>query len=72
MFSESVVEEQIFFVVSPKDIVIARLRDQDDHITWLLEQDMFEVGRNCSRRIHQVSWCDQFWLQSKIHFDHLY
>ena len=40
---EAIIEENMYFIVSPKDIVIARQRDQDDHITWLLEHEMFEV-----------------------------
>ncbi|XP_048239189.1 vacuolar protein sorting-associated protein 41 homolog [Haliotis rufescens] len=41
---ESIVEENLFYIVSPKDIVLARLRDQDDHITWLLEHEQFEAA----------------------------
>ena len=33
--------ENLFYVVSPKDIVIARPRDLDDHISWLLERERF-------------------------------
>jgi len=35
----------MYFIVSPKDIVTARQRDEDDHITWLLEHEMFVVSR---------------------------
>ena len=42
-FPEAISDENIFFIVSPKDIVVSRQRDQDDHITWLLEHEMFEV-----------------------------
>ncbi|CAG0885065.1 unnamed protein product [Darwinula stevensoni] len=31
-------EEGLYFIVSPKDVVIGKLRDTDDHIDWLLEQ----------------------------------
>ena len=30
-------------IVSPKDVVVALQRDQDDHITWLVEHHKFEV-----------------------------
>ena len=40
-------EENLFYILSPKDIVVAKLRDQDDHLAWLLEHEMFEV------RVHQ-------------------
>ena len=39
---ENVQEESLFYIVSPKDIVLARPRDLDDHVSWLMERDMFE------------------------------
>lgn len=33
--------ESLFFVVSPKDVVVARPRDLDDHVSWLLERAMY-------------------------------
>ena len=36
---ESVSEDNHFFIISPKDVVVAKPRDQDDHVTWLLEHD---------------------------------
>ncbi|CEP10790.1 hypothetical protein [Parasitella parasitica] len=35
------VEEDMFYVMGPKDLIAARSRDQDDHIEWLLEHDRF-------------------------------
>jgi len=37
-------DDGMYFIVSPKDIVTARQRDEDDHITWLLEHEMFVVS----------------------------
>jgi len=34
--------ENIFYIVSPKDVVMAKPRDLDDHITWLLERERYE------------------------------
>ncbi|ORY04934.1 vacuolar protein sorting-associated protein 41 [Basidiobolus meristosporus CBS 931.73] len=34
--------EDLFYVASPKDIVVAKLRDLEDHVTWLLERQMYE------------------------------
>ncbi|KNC77974.1 hypothetical protein SARC_09577 [Sphaeroforma arctica JP610] len=34
-------EEHIYFVVSPKDIVVARQRDSDDHVSWLLDHEKY-------------------------------
>ncbi|ESO87990.1 hypothetical protein LOTGIDRAFT_126722, partial [Lottia gigantea] len=39
---ECIPEENLFYILSPKDIVVAKLRDLDDNITWLLEHEMFE------------------------------
>ncbi|CAG5117731.1 unnamed protein product, partial [Candidula unifasciata] len=39
---ESIAEENLYFIVSPKDVVVARLRDQDDHITWLMDHGRYE------------------------------
>ena len=43
MFAECLADENTYFIVSPKDIVEARQRDEDDHISWLIERQMFEV-----------------------------
>lgn len=45
---EHVEEEQLFYIVSPKDIVIARPRDLDDNITYLLEREDFEKALSLS------------------------
>ncbi|XP_031367642.1 vacuolar protein sorting-associated protein 41 homolog isoform X1 [Apis dorsata] len=51
-------EENRFFIVSPKDIVIASLYDADDRIEWLLNHRKFEQaleavtvnnGKNCKK-----------------------
>ncbi|CAG8437651.1 9040_t:CDS:10 [Rhizophagus irregularis] len=34
--------EDMFYVVSPKDLVLAKPRDLDDHISWLLERSRYE------------------------------
>ena len=31
----------VYFIVSPKDLVVARPRDFDDHISWLLDRRLF-------------------------------
>lgn len=35
---ESSEGESLFYIVSPRDVVVAKERDQDDHIDWLLER----------------------------------
>ncbi|KAL3832067.1 hypothetical protein ACJMK2_023745 [Sinanodonta woodiana] len=39
---ESIQQENLFYIISPKDVVVARQRDQDDHIEWLVEHERFE------------------------------
>ncbi|MBN3324662.1 VPS41 protein, partial [Atractosteus spatula] len=34
--------ESLFYIISPKDIVVAKERDQDDHIDWLLEKKKYD------------------------------
>jgi len=41
---ECLPDDGTYFIVSPKDIVTARQRDEDDHISWLLEHEMFVVS----------------------------
>jgi hypothetical protein len=33
-----------FYVISPQDIVVAKPRDESDHITWLIEQKQYEAA----------------------------
>ncbi|KAF0294963.1 Vacuolar protein sorting-associated protein 41 [Amphibalanus amphitrite] len=35
-------DEGTFFVLAPSDVIVARPRDTDDHIEWLLEHHRFE------------------------------
>lgn len=41
--AECLPDENLYFIVSPKDVVVAKLRDQDDHISWLMEHGRYEV-----------------------------
>ncbi|KAL7751037.1 Vacuolar protein sorting-associated protein 41 [Sorochytrium milnesiophthora] len=34
--------EPLFFIMSPKDIVVVKPRDVNDHIAWLMKRDLFE------------------------------
>lgn len=31
--------ESMYYIVAPRDIVLARPRDRDDHLAWLLERE---------------------------------
>ncbi|XP_013388215.1 vacuolar protein sorting-associated protein 41 homolog [Lingula anatina] len=39
---ESIIEENLFYIISPKDVVVAKPRDLDDHLDWLLQHEMYE------------------------------
>ncbi|XP_006824071.2 vacuolar protein sorting-associated protein 41 homolog [Saccoglossus kowalevskii] len=39
---EHVESENLFYIVSPKDIVVAKPRDLDDHVAWMMDHDKFE------------------------------
>ncbi|XP_061193823.1 vacuolar protein sorting-associated protein 41 homolog isoform X5 [Saccostrea echinata] len=39
---ETISDENLFYIVSPKDIIVSKERDIDDHVTWLLDHEDFE------------------------------
>jgi len=39
---EYLLDDKHYFIMSPKDVVLGRPRDEDDHIEWLLEHEQFE------------------------------
>lgn len=43
VFAEYSEGESLFYIISPRDVVVAKERDQDDHIDWLLEKKKYEV-----------------------------
>ena len=45
--------EDVFFVVSPADVVIVRPRDQADHIQWLVARERFEEALSAAGEIEK-------------------
>ena len=43
LYTEWSEEQAIYLIVSPKEIIVAKQRDMDDHIQWRVEHEMFEV-----------------------------
>ena len=41
---ESLIDDGIYFIVSPRDIIFGKQREDDDHITWLLERKKFSAA----------------------------
>eukprot|EP01083_Nonionella_stella_P289010 983564_1 len=66
--------ESLFYVISPKDIVLARPRDADDHIDWLLDEGralfeeayVFAKERARSLKRHDLGQLGQRYLESLI------
>ncbi|XP_063964242.1 vacuolar protein sorting-associated protein 41 homolog [Lytechinus pictus] len=46
-------DEGVFYIVSPKDVVVARQRDMDDHIKWLIDQEKYEEALSEARIHHK-------------------
>lgn len=42
-YLDSLAEEGLYFILSLKDFVVAKPRNEDDHIAWLLEHERFKV-----------------------------
>ncbi|CAG8436458.1 3839_t:CDS:10 [Diversispora eburnea] len=52
--------EDMFYVVSPKDLVLAKPRDLDDHISWLLDRYRYEEALSTLKEA-------QAWGGSKVY-----
>lgn len=39
---EYLYEDNLYFIISPKDVVIAKPKEEDDHIEWLVSKKKFE------------------------------
>ncbi|XP_033218064.1 vacuolar protein sorting-associated protein 41 homolog [Belonocnema kinseyi] len=68
---DCLIEENRFFIVSPKDLVVASLYDADDRIQWLLDHGKFEKaleavtingGKDCKHTKTDVG---------RVYLDHL-
>ncbi|RMX42402.1 hypothetical protein pdam_00004865, partial [Pocillopora damicornis] len=46
--AKNVVEENLFYIVSPKDLVLAKPRNIDDHIKWLMDHGKYEEALSVS------------------------
>ncbi|XP_050315516.1 vacuolar protein sorting-associated protein 41 homolog [Anthonomus grandis grandis] len=57
---EVLLEENVFFIVAPKDVVIASPYDLDDRIQWFIQHNKFEEAleilmHNDTRKVHKHS-----------------
>eukprot|EP00094_Tigriopus_californicus_P000945 TCALIF_00915-PA protein Name:"Similar to VPS41 Vacuolar protein sorting-associated protein 41 homolog (Homo sapiens)" AED:0.03 eAED:0.03 QI:173/0.5/0.66/1/1/1/3/0/890 len=47
---ESLVDDKFYFIVSPRDVVLGKPRDPDDHVDWLLEHEKFQEALTCAEK----------------------
>lgn len=39
---QNLIDDRLYFIISPNDVVIGKSREPDDHISWLIEKNRFE------------------------------
>ncbi|XP_044728250.1 vacuolar protein sorting-associated protein 41 homolog [Chrysoperla carnea] len=69
-YLDVLIEENRFFIVSPKDIVIASPYDIDDRIQWLINHNKFEDAMDALCGSHDVKRYDMVSL-GKLYLDYL-
>lgn len=42
-----------YFVISPKDVVVVRTRDESDHVDWLIEREKFEEALEVAEKLEK-------------------
>jgi tetratricopeptide (TPR) repeat protein len=56
---QNLIEDRLYFIIAPNDVVIGKPREPDDHISWLIEKNRFEQAladaRHHSDRLHKHS-----------------
>ncbi|WVR07632.1 hypothetical protein IAU60_004674 [Kwoniella sp. DSM 27419] len=45
--------EEIFFVISPADVIVVRPRDEVDHIDWLVERERYEEALSAAEELQK-------------------
>ena len=65
--------ENTFFIVTPRDIIVARPTDIDDHIQWLVDRKKYEEAliiaegdTNSSQKIKNIVAVGQKWMHDLI------
>jgi len=47
-------DEEVFFVVSPSDVIVVRPRDETDHIEWLVERERYEEALTAAEGLEKL------------------
>ncbi|KAI8972362.1 hypothetical protein BDB01DRAFT_884491 [Pilobolus umbonatus] len=67
---EFVMEEDLFFIMGPKDVLVAKIPDEDDHIEWLMFHERYgealEAARVASVTKFSLEELGQTYLNSLI------
>lgn len=56
---EALVDDEIYFIVCPKDIILAKPREDDDHVAWLVERNRYDEALEAikvSRNMHRFTY----------------
>jgi len=68
---EVLAEDKFYFIMSPRDVVVGKPRDDDDHVDWLLEhqkfQECLELAAERSANLRRHSYLEV----GTIYLDHL-
>ena len=51
---EYLVDDKQYFILSPKDIVLGKPRDEDDHIEWLLDHEQFDRALEQTQKFQKL------------------
>jgi len=68
---EYLVEEKQYFILSPKDIVLGKPRDEDDHIEWMLDHQEFEQALEQTQKQQKLLRKFTYLDVGKKYLDHL-
>ncbi|CAG2113369.1 unnamed protein product [Medioppia subpectinata] len=72
---ECLPEEGLYLILCPKDLIVAKPREEDDHVTWLLEHQQYEealevVKYNKSLKKHNVQSVGSVYLKYLLEQSH--
>ena len=68
---EYLLDDKQYFILSPKDIVLGKPRDEDDHIEWLLDHKQFEQALDQAQKQKKLLKKYTYLGVGKKYLDHL-
>lgn len=67
---EYLFEDNLYFIISPKDVVIAKPKEEDDHIEWLIGKKKFEQALSDIRACKELKKYNAS-IVGKLYLKHL-